>query len=347
MELQGAATGQGGLVLVTGANGFIAGHMIAELQRRGFEARGTLRSLDKADAAREAVEQAGGEGGRVVLYQASLDDDAGWAEAVKDCDYLLHLASPFPLSSPKTLDEIVRPARDGALRALKAAQASGVKRAVLTSSCASVMYGLGPAPGRVFSETDWSNPDGPNIRAYAISKTLAERAAWEFAVGSGLELSTVLPGLVLGPVLRRDHSSSIDVFRRLFAREIPGAPAIGYPCVDVRDVTDLHIRAMTNPKAKGNRFIASEDFYWLRDLALLAKQAFPKRRIPTGALPNFMVRFAALSDKDIKDNLFELGVEKPCSSKKARQWLDWSPRPMAETVRDTGQSLIDLGVVKS
>ncbi len=343
-------------VLVTGGSGFIGGHALLQLLQAGHELRTTLRDLRREPAVRELLRAtssatAGVDAGeRLRFFAADLANDAGWAEAVAGCDFVLHLASPFPESIPKQEDELVVPARDGALRVLRAARDAGVKRVVLTSSFAAVGYGHPPqrAP---FDETAWSDPDGGEVSAYVKSKTLAERAAWDFIAreGGGLELATVNPVGVFGPVLGADYATSILLVQRLLAGALPGCPQLRFGVVDVRDVVDLHLRAMNAPQARGERFLATAgDFMLVRDIALVLKRRLgdAARRVPVRQLPNWLVKLAALRDPAVKQIVPELGRYKNATSAKARRVLGWSPRSSEDALVATAESLLRLGLVK-
>src|ERR1700733_11123729 len=246
-------------VLVTGGSGFIGSHAIVQLLAAGYQVRTTVRDLKREGDVRAMLRNGGVEpDGRLSFVTANLTSDTGWAEAVAGCEYVLHVASPLPPAVPKHEDELIVPARDGALRVLRAARDAGVKRVVLTSSFAAVGYGHPPSD-RPFSEKDWTDPNGPDVGPYVKSKTLAERAAWDFIAreGGSLELSVVNPVGVFGPVLGPDFSPSIQIVQRLMDGAVPGCPRLSFGVVDVRDVADLHLRAMTDPAAQGERFLAA------------------------------------------------------------------------------------------
>jgi nucleoside-diphosphate-sugar epimerase len=338
-------------VLVTGGSGFIGSHAIIALLAAGHTVRTTVRSLKREADVRAMLKAGGAEAGdRVTFFAADLENDAGWAEAVAGCDYVLHIASPFPAALPKHEDELIVPAREGALRVLRAARDAGVKRVVLTSSFAAVGYGHDERKAP-FDETVWTDPNGRGVQPYAKSKTLAERAAWDFMAreGGALELATVNPVGVFGPVLARDYSTSIIVVERLLEGAVPGLPDLRFGAVDVRDVADLHLLAMTSPAAKGERFLAvAGDFLTVRELALVLKQSLGTAggRVPTRQIPNWLVRLAALRDPAIRQILPELGVFKNATSAKARRLLGWSPRSREEAVLATAESLIRLNLLK-
>jgi nucleoside-diphosphate-sugar epimerase len=338
-------------VLVTGGSGFIGSHCILQLLAGGHQVRTAVRNLKREGDVRALLKQGGAEAGdRLSFYAADLESDAGWREAVTGCDCVLHVASPFPAIAPKNENELIVPAREGALRVLRAARDAGVKRVVLTSSFAAIGYGRKPQE-RPFDETDWTDPDGDGVYPYVKSKTLAERAAWDFiaAEGRGLELSVVNPVAVLGPVLAPDYSTSIIMVQRLMDGAVPGCPQLTFGVVDVRDVADLHIRAMTDPAAKGERFLAvAGDFLSMREIALALKARLgpAARRVPTRQLPNWLVRIAALTDPTVRQFLPELGKSKNATNAKARRVLGWAPRSNEEAIVSTAESLLQLGLLK-
>jgi nucleoside-diphosphate-sugar epimerase len=338
-------------VLVTGGSGFIASRTILQLLAAGHRVRTTVRDPNREQDVRAMLKQGGvATGERLSFCVADLERDAGWLAAVTDCDYVLHLASPFPEHIPKREEELIVPARDGALRVLRAARDAGVKRVVLTSSFAAVGYGHPPQQAP-FDETSWTRVEGDDVRPYVKSKTLAERAAWDFieAEGGNLELCAINPVGVFGPVLGPDYSTSILVVQRMMDGQIPGCPRMYFGVVDVRDVADLHIRAMTHPAAKGERFLAvAGDFVALREVARILKSRLgaSAKRVRTLELPNWVVRLAALRDPAVKQILPELGKTKNATSDKARRLLNWAPRSTEDAVVATAESLLQLGLLK-
>ncbi len=341
----------GETVLVTGGSGFIAMHCILKLLAAGHPVRASVRSLAREPEVRATLKAAGADpGDRLSFVVADLTADAGWAEAVAGCDYVLHVASPFPLNVPKHEDELIVPAREGALRVLRAARAAGVKRVVQTSSFAAVGYGH-PQMDRPFTEHDWSKPDGEGITAYAKSKTLAERAAWDFMAreGGDMELAVVNPVGVFGPVLGADFSTSIEIVKRMMDGALPAVPRITFGVVDVRDVADLHLLAMTRPEAAGERFLAvSGDFVAMREIGLILKRRMGEaaRRAPTRELPDWLLRIVALFDKSVGQIVPELGKRKNATSEKARRSFGWTPRSIEDAVVATAESLQRLGLLK-
>jgi nucleoside-diphosphate-sugar epimerase len=280
---------------------------------------------------------------------ADLENDAGWSEAVAECEYVLHVASPLPASLPKHEDELIVPAREGTLRVLRAAKDAGVKRVVLTSSFAAIGYGHEPQE-KPFSETNWTNLDS-DVVPYVKSKALAERAAWDFMAkqGGNLEFSVINPVGVFGPVLSPDYSTSIFLVQRLMDGAMPGCPRLYFGVVDVRDVADIHLRAMTNPAAKSERFLAvTGDFMSMVEIAKLLKSRLGEaaKRVPTTELPDWLVRLAALRDPAIRLILPELGKYKNATNEKAKRILGWTPRSNEDSILATAESLIRLGLLK-
>ena len=338
-------------VLVTGGSGFIGAHCIVQLLAAGHTVRTTVRNLKREPEVRAMLKEGGADAGeKLTFYAADLEKDAGWPEAVAGCDYVLHVASPFPATVPKDENELIVPAREGALRVLRASRDAGVKRVVLTSSYAAIGYGHPPQTAP-FDETSWTNPDAGDVLPYVKSKTFAERAAWDFIKkeGAALELSVVNPVAVLGPALGSDFSPSIFLVQRLMDGAMPGCPRISFGLVDVRDVADLHIRAMKDPAAQGERFLAvAGDFVSMRDIAMTLKNRMgdAAKKVPTRELPNLLVRVAALFDPAVKQILPELGKPKNGTNAKAKRVLGWAPRSNEKCVVATAESLIKLGLLK-
>jgi dihydroflavonol-4-reductase len=337
-----------GLVLVTGGSGYIAGYCIARLLADGWRVRTTVRSLARAEVVRAAIGAIAPGAAGIEFAAADLNADAGWAEAVAAAHYVLHVASPVPKVDPKSDDELIRPARDGALRVLRAARDAGVKRVVMTSSISAIIYGRG-AREAPFTEADWT--DEANLEdtgPYDRSKTIAERAAWAWlkAEGGSLELTTVNPALVLGPVLGADFSPSLEAVKKLIDGSSPAVPRFGFSLVDVRDIAALQALAMTAPAAAGERFIGSGDFYWMKDMARILKEGLgdKARKVPTLSAPDFVVRAIAIFDPVVRARLFELGKRRVVSSEKARRALGWTTRPAAESILDAAKSLQALGL---
>jgi dihydroflavonol-4-reductase len=334
-----------GTVLVTGGTGFLGGWCTAELLRRGYTVRTTIRDLRRADDLRAWFADAGVEAGdRMSIVAADLNADEGWTDAVAGCDYVLHVASPFPPAQPKDPDELIVPARDGALRVLGASLEAGVRRVVLTSSVAAVRHGRAPSAAAPYDETDWTDPDDLRRTPYTRSKTIAERAAWDHVRAAGAEsrLATVNPGAIIGPVLSDDRSYSLQVIERLL-NGMPAIPRLGFTFVDVRDVADLHIRAMTAPAAGGERFLAVDRFLWMQDVGRVLRERLgpAAAKVPTRVAPDLLIRAMALFDPSVRTIVGDLGESPMYSANKAKTTLGWKPRPIEDSITDTAQSLVE------
>lgn len=336
-------------VLVTGGTGFIAQHCILALLASGYRVRTTVRSLDREAEVRAHL-RAGGQdaGDRLSFVVADLKADAGWDVAVEGCAFVLHGASPTPSGQQASEADWVRPAVDGNLRVLRAARDAGVRRVVLTSAFGAICAGHGQMR-RPFNETDWSDLSRDNVWPYQKSKTLSERAAWDFIAreGGGLELSAINPVAVLGPVLGADYSHSIRLIANLLQGQ-PGSPRINSGFVDARDVAGLHLLAMTHPAARGERFIAmAGESLWLADVAkvLKSRMGTVASKVSTRVLPNWLVRLGALKDPALRGAVPLLGLNLNATSEKAMRLLGWSPRPPEEAIVATAESLARLGLV--
>jgi len=337
-------------VLVTGGTGFIAQHCILALLAAGYDVRTTVRSPARQGEVRASLKVGGAEpGDRLSFVAADLESDQGWAEAAAGCSYAFHGASPTPSGNQVNEEDWIRPAVDGNLRVLRAARDAGVKRVVLASAFGAIGAGHKPL-GRPFVETDWSDLNG-NIAPYQKSKTLAERASWEFVSREGgkLELAAINPTMVLGPALGPDYSHSIRTIKEMLDGQ-PGYPKIKTCVVDVRDVADLHVRAMTHPAAKGERFLAtSGESLWLAEIAKLLKQhAGPvSGRVSTRTLPNLLIRSLAITNPAMKGMLPLLGADLNASGEKAQRLLGWTPRSREDAILASAESLFRLGLVAS
>lgn len=340
-----------GTILVTGGSGYIAGFVIAQALAQGWRVRTTIRSLAREAEVRAALARIApaAAGDALGFHAVDLTRDDGWAEAVAGVAYVQHIASPIPTTKPKSDDELVIPAREGALRALRFARDAGVKRVVMTSSTAAVTYGVPPGRTAPFTESDWTDPTHPDTSPYVRSKTIAERAARDFMAreGGALEFVTVNPGAVLGPVLGRDFSASIEIVKKLMEGAFPACPRLGFPLVDVRDIADLHLRAMTAPDLNGERFLGAGDFYWLKDIAAVLKDGLgaQARKVPAGTLPDWLVRIIARLDPVTGSVAFELGRARPVSSAHACDRLGWTQRPARDSILDCARSLVAEGIV--
>ena len=282
--------------------------------------------------------------GRLTVLAADLGDDRGWREATDGCEYVLHVASPFPSKQPKDPDELIVPAREGTLRVLRASVEAGVKRVVLTSSIAAITGGNSAAQ---LTEEDWTDPTDPKLTPYARSKTIAERAAWDFVRDRDAveQLAVVNPGAIIGAVLNDDLSYSLQAITRLL-EGMPGMPRLGFNLVDVRDVAELEVKAMTATEAGGERFIAATEFLWMAEIGEILRQRLgdAASKVPTRNVPDLLVRAMALFDPDIRSVIGGLGKRAQLSSEKARSLLGWDPRAIEDTIVETAESLIRQGI---
>jgi nucleoside-diphosphate-sugar epimerase len=343
-------------VLVTGATGFIAQHCMLQLLEAGYEVRGTARSANRAadvvailsphlsDAARGRLDA-------LEVVAADLTRDDGWRGAVEGCRFVMHIASPLPKGVVKDENELIVPARDGALRVLRASHDAGVERVVLTSSLSAIIYGNDRS--HLFTEADWSNLDGKRIGAYDKSKTIAERASWEYMEtikdSSPMELVAINPGLVLGPLLSSDWGTSAEMVKRILDHKVPAIPNIGFATVDVRDVASAHVTAMVSPNAVGQRFICAEANHSMMEIAEILKTRYGTRgfKIPTGRLPSIVIRAMAIFDKTVRLALNDLDTSQNVDNTKIRAVLNWQPRDLLEMTTSMADSMIDYGVVQA
>lgn len=332
-------------VLVTGGSGYIAGVLIRQLLAAGWQVNTTVRDLKREPALRQLLGV--GASDQLRCFAADLMADAGWAEAAAGCSHMAHLASPLPVGVPRDANELIVPARDGALRALKAARDAGVQRVVMTSSVAAIAYGHGPGEHRL-TESDWTRLQTPGIPPYIQSKTIAERAArdWVAREGGGLEFCTVNPSVVLGPVASADYSASVVIVQSLLRGKIPALPNIGFGIVDVRDVAELHWRALTAPGMADERFIACGGFLWLREIAAILRAELGEQahKVPTLQMPDWAVRLLAKVSPAVRAAASELGTVRHQDASHARELLGWVPRPPREAIAQTARDLVKLGL---
>ncbi len=335
-----------GTILVSGGSGYIAGFLIKQLVEEGWTVHATLRNLAKEATLRATL---GVPDEKLKLFAANLESDEGWDAAMAGCSHVAHVASPFPASAPKNDDELIVPARDGALRVLKAAKAAGVTRFVMTSSVAAIAYGL-PRGTHRLNESNWTNVDHPDSYAYVKSKTIAEQAArdWVASEGGDVEYCSINPALVLGPVMDEGGSTSVEVIRKMLEGAFPGFPDLAYGIVDVRDVADMHVRALNAPGMAGERFVCSGPTLKMAEIGkVLRDRLGPQaRKVPRRNLPDWMVKLSALFDPLVRQVVGELGKVRIMDASHAAQVLGWEARPAEETIEDCARSLIAQGFVK-
>ena len=334
-------------LLITGASGFIGTHCILEMLAYGYRVRGAVRRLDRAEQIRAILRQHSDRAASIEFVQAELTEPHDWEEAMQGCDGVLHLASPVPVVQPKDAQEVIRPAREGALNVLQAAKKLGVARVVLTSSVAAV-WGQGRKGSCVYSESDWTDPLDPDQSPYSLSKTIAEKAAWEFvATQGGPELVAINPSFVFGPALERDYGSSLEILYRLLKGKLPLLPKLGFEIVDVRDVALLHRLAYESPAAPGRRFLCSSGFRWLKEMAIILREQFPhyRKKISVRSMPNLLCKMLSLFDGSIARFIPDLEIKKEMDISNAREALGWQPRPPEEAIVSGARSLIDLGLI--
>jgi len=334
---------------VTGITGFLGSHTAIQLLNKGYSVTGTLRDTSRIESIEKVIRKHA-DTAHLRFVEADLTNSEIWNEIIQGIDFVQHIASPFPRVLPKDAEELINPARQGTLAILKAAAQHGVKRVVLTSSTGAVTHGKpkGKESG-TFDENDWTDPENiSDTTPYFRSKTYAEKAAWEFIDNdqSGLELSVVCPGAILGPVLEKDFGTSANLVIKTIDGSNPALPKIGFDCVDVRSVAELLILAMEKPEAANERFIGSNGFLSFQEIALILKKEYPDRKIPTRLLPNFMVKLISNLDTTIKPILIELGKQRRVNNAKAKNMLGWKPVSNHEAVLSCAKSVLELGIVK-
>lgn len=338
-----------GKVLLTGVTGFLGSHTAIQLLERGYEVLGTLRNLDRAEAIKAVIAQHTSQIDRLSFAVADLADSQVWDTLTKGIDFVQHIASPFPRKLPLHENDLIVPAKKGALNILKAASVNKVKRVVLTSSTGAILYGKSKVErNSTFDESDWTDASNKkDSTPYFRSKTIAERAAWEFMKKdrSGMELATVCPGAILGPVLETDFGTSANIVIKMLDGSMPAVPNIGFDLVDVRSVADLLILAMERPEAANERFVGSADYLKFKEVAHLLKEAYPQKKVPSRRLPDFFVRIFSNFDKALKPVLLDLSVERKVDNTKAKRLLNWKPLSGREAVISCAESVMELRLV--
>ncbi|WP_163411339.1 SDR family oxidoreductase [Flavobacterium ajazii] len=336
-------------VLLTGISGFLGSHTAIQLLNKGYKVTGTVRDLRRANELKTIIKKHTPHIEHLTIVEADLNDAAKWAELTKNIDFIQHIASPFPRELPKHESELIEPARNGALNILKSAVDNNVKRVVITSSIAAVVYGKSKKElGTTFTENDWTNElNKKDSTPYFRSKTIAEKAAWDFIKSNpGLELVTVLPGAILGPVLEEDFGTSANIVIKAIDGSMPAVPKIGVEIIDVRSVADLLIRAMELPQANHQRYLASSGYLSFKSIAGVLKKEYPARKIPLKELPDFFVKLLSNFETSLKPILIDLGIKRKIDRSKAIKELNWQPLPMEKAILSCAKSVIDLGIVK-
>jgi dihydroflavonol-4-reductase len=340
----------GDIVLLTGASGFIAKHIVRTLLDAGYVVRGTVRRPERGDQVRDAVRPHLADPStldeRLTFAVADLEDDAGWAEAMSGVDAVVHTASPFPIAEPEDEAILIRPAVEGTVRVLRAAHAAGVGRVVLTSSAAAIVHADLPDGRDTFDEEDWTDLDHRTATTYIRSKTLAERAAWDFVADEApdMALTAINPGFVLGPPLDDEIGSSLSVIARLLSGKDPMLPRHGLPVVDVRDVAEMHLRALQRPGTAGRRYAAAERSMWFAEMGGVLKAAYPDRKIATRNAPRLAMRLLGLFDAEVRAVVPSLGIIEQLSNTRATTEMDMTFIPSEQALRDAADHLVTHGL---
>lgn len=337
-------------VLLTGITGFLGSHTAIQLLNAGYEVVGTLRNKDRINSNKQIIGKHTVNLGNLTYEEADLNDADVWFQLTKNIDHVQHIASPFPRKMPKHEDDLVIPAKEGTLNILKAASANKVDRVVMVSSIAAVVYGKKKKElDNVFNENDWTDETNKkDTTPYLRSKTIAEKAAWEFMDDNApdLELTTILPGAILGPVLEKDFGTSANIVIKILDGSSPALPKIGFEIVDVRSVANLQIKAMEMPQAANNRYIASSGYLTFKDVAMILKQQYPDKKIPNFELPNFAVRLFSNFDASLKPVLMDLGIKRKTDISKAKKELQWQALSAKKAVTACAKSVFENGIVK-
>ena len=331
------------LVLVTGLSGFIASHVTAGLLQQGYAVRGTVRNKMKGELVVETLAACGIDTSNLELFEADLGEDAGWKDAVKDCRFVQHIASPFPLEAPANREALVADARGGAMRVVEQALGAGAERVVMTSSMVAMMGQPDRGDHMLIKESDWSDPDWRPLTAYPVSKTRAERAIWDYANAQNVKdrITTICPGLVFGPDRFNNGGASLGIIKGLFSGQFPMMPRIAYPIIDVRDCASLHIKAMTAEAAGGRRLIAASNTLWISDIAKLLKDAYPEAKLPTREMSNWLVKIVGIFDQSVKSIVPDVGTFHEADASYVTNLTGVMPRPAKDAVLAAAQSLIE------
>lgn len=336
-------------VLLTGVSGFLGSHTAIELLNRGYKVTGTLRDLKRADSLRSIISKHTDNIDNLSFFQAELLDKEVWKEASKNKDYVIHAASPFPRELPKDENDLIIPAKEGTLNVLNAAKANNVKRVILVSSISTVVYGKTKAEmDQVFTEENWTDiANKIDTKPYIRSKTIAEKAAWNFMEreGAGMEMVSILPGAMLGPVLEEDFGTSANIVIKILDGKMPAMPKIAFEIVDVRSVAQLLVDVIEKEHAAGNRFMASSGHMTMKQLANVLKLNYPAKKIKSYEMPNFLSRFIALFEPSLKPILLDLGITRKIDASKAKRVLGWKPISKEDAILDCAKSVLNIGII--
>jgi dihydroflavonol-4-reductase len=336
------------LVLVTGLSGFIASHVAAGLLKQGYAVRGTVRNKVKGERVVETLAGNGVDTSNLELFEADLGKDAGWKDAVKECRFVQHIASPFPLEAPANREALVADARGGAMRVVEQALGAGAERVIMTSSMVAMMGQAGRGDHMLVKESDWSDPNWRPLTAYPVSKTRAERAIWDYANAQNVKdrVTTICPGLVFGPDTYKNGGASLEIIKGLFSGQFPMMPRIAYPVIDVRDCASLHIKAMTAEAAGGRRLIAASNTLWISDIAKLLKDAYPNAKLPSQEMANWIVKIVGIFDQSVKSIVPDVGTFHEADASYVTNLTGVMPRPAKDAVLASAQSLIESGQIR-
>ena len=330
-------------VLLTGISGFLGSHTAIQLLNKGYKVTGTVRDLNRANDLKAIIEKHTQHIQNLTIAEADLNEESKWPELTQNIDFIQHIASPFPRNLPKHESELIDPARNGVLNILKNASANNVKRVVITSSVAAVVYGKDKKDlNLTFTENDWTDElNKKDSTPYFRSKTIAEKAAWEYLKNnpSELELVTVLPGAILGPVLEDDFGTSANIVIKTIDGSMPAIPKIGVEIIDVRSAMEL-------PQANQQRYLASSGYLSFKKIAGILKKEYPNRKVPSKELPDFFVKLLSNFETSLKPILIDLGIERKIDRSKAINELNWEPLPMEEAILSCAKSVIALNIVK-
>lgn len=334
-------------VLVTGVSGFIAAHVTAKLLGEGYAVRGTVRNKNKGQRIVDALSAAGSDTSRLELVEANLSQDAGWKAAAQGCRFVQHIASPFPLEAPANREALVPAARAGAMRVIEQAFGAGAERVVMTSSMVAMMGQPGRGDHMLVKEDDWSDVNWKPLTAYPVSKTRAERTAWNYTKAQNLEdrLITINPGLVLGPDTYNNGGASLAVIDGLMTGKFPMMPRLAFPIIDVRDCASLHVKAMTAPKTGGRRLMAAANTLWISEMAEILRKTYPQAKLPSREMPNFLVKVAAMFDSSIKSIVPDVGTFHEADAGYVSNLTGVMPRPAKEAILAAAESLIGNGKI--